>query len=549
MTVHGSLQALNAHRERVETISMREMFATDPARFEKFSLSLGDLLFDYSKNRIDIDIMAALGDLARLADVEGRRDAMFEGRRINTTENRAVLHTALRAPANVKLVVDGEDIIEQVQAVLAAMRLFADGVRGGGYRVTGGAVADVVNIGIGGSDLGPAMAARALAPYCDGPRVHFVSNVDAADLIDTLKGLDPATTLFIVASKTFTTAETMTNAASARAWVESAVGADEAAKHFAALSTNLAATAAFGIPPERTFGFWEWVGGRYSIWSAIGLSLMIAIGPDRFGEFLAGGHAVDTHFREAPLEKNIPVVMALLGVWHRNIWGFATQAVLPYDDRLARFAAYLQQLEMESNGKGVAIDGGPLAMQTGPVIWGEPGTNGQHAFYQLIHQGTEIIPCDFLLAAQTHDDAGFPSADDHHIMLAANCLAQSQALMQGKTLDEVRAELAGSGMDEAAIERLAPHKVFPGNRPSSTLLYRKLDAHTLGMLIALYEHKVFVQGVIWDINSFDQWGVELGKVLAREIEPVLRAKTGAPAVGDASTAGLAARFMVQREEK
>ena len=542
MTIHGSLLALKTHRERIEKTSMRELFAADPGRFERFSLQLDDLLFDYSKNRVDAEVMAALCDLARLANVEERRDAMFAGRRINTTEDRSVLHTALRGPAGAELIIDGEDVIAQVHMVLGKMRQFADAIRDGGYCVSGGNVTDVVNIGIGGSDLGPAMAVRALAPYCDGPRVHFVSNVDAADIIDTMKGLDPATTLFIVASKTFTTVETMTNAASARAWVETAVGAQNAAAHFAALSTNLQATATFGIPPERTFGFWEWVGGRYSIWSAIGLSLMVAIGPQRFDEFLAGGHEVDAHFRDAPLEANIPVVMALLGIWHRNVWDFASQAVLPYDDRLARFPAYLQQLEMESNGKGVAIDGGPLAMDTGPVIWGEPGTNGQHAFYQLIHQGTQIIPCDFLLAAQTHADPSIPSADDHHLMLAANCLAQSQALMEGKTLSQARAELAATGMDEAAIERLAPHKTFPGNRPSSTFLYPKLTPHILGMLIALYEHKVFVQGVIWDINSFDQWGVELGKVLARKIEPVLRGKEPAEGIGDASTLRLISTF-------
>jgi glucose-6-phosphate isomerase len=432
--------------------------------------------------------------------------------------------------------VDGRDVMPDIRKVHAAMRRFASAVRSGNYQVTGGRITDVVNIGIGGSDLGPAMATRALSPYANGPRCHFVSNVDGADIGDCLKGLDPKTTLFIIASKTFTTAETMANAHTAQAWVAKAVGKRNAGAHFAALSTNLEATRTFGISDERTFGFWDWVGGRYSVWSAIGLSLMIAIGPRNFDAFLDGGFVVDEHFRSAPFARNIPVIMALLGVWYRNVWGFATHAVLPYDNRLSRFPAYLQQLDMESNGKHVTLSGKQVGWETGPVVWGEPGTNGQHAFYQLIHQGTDIIPCDFLLAAEPQEKLG-----DHHLMLAANCLAQSEALMKGKTLEEATAELRTKGVEEKAIKELAPHKVFEGNRPSNTFLYRRLDPGTLGMLIALYEHKVFVQGALWDINSFDQWGVELGKVLAVEIQPCL-AGTAKPRGKDASTAGLVEAF-------
>jgi glucose-6-phosphate isomerase len=427
-----------------------------------------------------------------------------------------------------------------IRKVLKDMGAFARAVRTGTYGVTGGKVSDVVNIGIGGSDLGPAMATRALSPYCDGPRLHFVSNVDGADLSDTIAALDPRTTLFIVASKTFTTAETMANANSARAWIARSVGKAAAGAHFAALSTNLAATRAFGIADERTFGFWDWVGGRYSVWSAIGLSLMIAIGPRRFGEFLDGAYAADLHFRTAAPEKNIPIIMAMLGVWYRNAWGYPTHAVLPYDNRLARFPAYLQQLDMESNGKHVTLDGKQVGWDTGPVVWGEPGTNGQHAFYQLIHQGTAVIPCDFLVAAQPHERLG-----KHHQMLVANCLAQSEALMNGRTLAEAEAEMRGRGMAEGQIRAIAPHRVFDGNRPSNTFLYRKLTPFMLGMLIALYEHKVFVQGVVWDINSFDQWGVELGKVLAVEIEPLLAADDKVKG-RDSSTIGLIEAYKALR---
>jgi glucose-6-phosphate isomerase len=408
---------------------------------------------------------------------------------------------------------------------------------GGLLGATGRPFTDVVNIGIGGSDLGPAMVTLALAPYHDGPRVHFVSNVDGAHMADTLKTLDPATTLFIVASKTFTTQETMTNAQSARRWLVAALGEAAVGAHFCAVSTALDKVAAFGIGADRVFGFWDWVGGRYSVWSAIGLPVMLAVGPEHFRAFLDGGHAMDRHFRTAPLEHNLPVILGLLGVWYRCGLGLTTQAILPYDQRLARFAAHLQQVDMESNGKGVRRDGTPVGGPTGPVVFGEPGTNGQHAFYQLIHQGTDVIPCDFLIAAEPHEAMG-----DHHAKLIANCLAQSEALMRGKTETEARAELAAKGLSPEAIDALAPHKVFPGNRPSTTLVYRKLDPFTLGRLLALYEHKVFVQGILFDVNSFDQWGVELGKELAAELLPMVEGRADIPLTKDASTRGLLAHL-------
>ena len=535
------LKKLEPHRKRLASVHMRDQFAADARRFSKFSLTLDDLLFDFSKNRIDSEAFAALAGLAREAGVEEKRGAMFAGEPINSTEGRAVLHTALRNRSADPVYVDGKDVMPGIRKVLATMRRFANAVRSGKYVLSGGAITDVVNIGIGGSDLGPAMAVRALSPYARGPRLHFVSNVDGADIGDCLKALDPRTTLFIIASKTFTTAETMANAATAQAWVAKAVGSKKAGAHFAALSTNLEATRAFGIDDDRTFGFWDWVGGRYSVWSAIGLSVMIAIGPRNFDAFLDGGYSVDRHFRSAPIEKNIPVIMALIGIWNRNVLGFASHAVLPYDNRLSRFPAYLQQLDMESNGKHVTLDGKAVRVESGPVVWGEPGTNGQHAFYQLIHQGTDIIPCDFLIAAEPQEHLG-----NHHRMLTANCLAQSEALMKGKTLEEATAELEAKGMDAKSVKALAPHKVFEGNRPSNTILYQKLDPFALGRLIALYEHKVFVQGVIWNINSYDQWGVELGKVLAVEIEPSLA--TGKLAAGkDASTRGLVNHWRKLRE--
>ncbi len=527
---------LRSHRVALEGRSLRALFATDPGRYDRLSLQACGLLLDFSKNRVTPETMQLLGALAKAADVEALRDAMLHGEPINLTEGRAVLHTALRAPKGSVAMTGGRDVIADVHDVLERMGRFAEAVRGGSLRGTGGKqITDVVNIGIGGSDLGPAMVTRALSPYHDGPRLHFVSNVDGAHLADTLKHLDPSSTLFLVASKTFTTLETMTNARSARDWLVAALGEAAVGVHFAAISTNLAAVEAFGISRDRVFGFWDWVGGRYSVWSAIGLPVLIAVGPKRFGEFLAGAHAMDRHFTTAPLERNMPAILALLGIWYRNFWGFPSHAVLPYDQRLERFAAYLQQLDMESNGKRVTRDGRLVDGETGPVVWGEPGTNGQHAFYQLLHQGTTVVPCDFLVAANPHESPDRGMAD-HHTQLLANCLAQGEALMRGKTLDEAKAELLASGMSVEAADNLAPHKVFPGNRPSNTFLYAKLDPATLGSLIALYEHKVFVQGAIWGINSFDQWGVELGKKLAGEIMPLL---AGADSSGkDASTRGL-----------
>jgi len=518
---------------------MRDLFAADATRFETFSVSLDDLLFDYSKNLATPETMALLVALARAANVEARRDEMFAGAPINTTEGRAVLHTALRDRSSEPLRVGGVDIKAEIRQARAKTGAFADGVRGGRIVSASGApFTDVVNIGIGGSDLGPAMVTGALAPYHDGPKVHFVANIDGAHLADTLKCCDPATTLFLVASKTFTTAETMGNARSARAWLAAALGEDAVPAHFAAISTNAVGVADFGIPAERMFGFWDWVGGRYSIWSAIGLPVMLAIGPTRFNEFLNGAHEVDRHFQTAPLDRNIPVLMALLGVWYRNLWQMPTRAVLPYDQRLARFAAYLQQLEMESSGKSVSQGGTPVKRATGPVVWGEPGTGGQHAFFQLLHQGTDVVPADFLIAAIPHEPPGSLKGCDHHAMLLANCLAQSEALMTGRTEAQAHAQLLAAGTDETEAKRLAPHKTFPGNRPSNTFLYRQLDPGTLGRLMALYEHKVFVEGAIWDINPYDQWGVELGKELAQSLLPAVKGEAGAGA--EPVSAGLVA---------
>ena len=534
--VKAHLVTLKAHKNRISRTTMREMFAADAKRFSRFSVAWERLLFDYSKHRLDARAFEALLNVAKTAGITAKRDAMFSGRIINETEGRAVLHTALRAPGGTSVEVDGHDVMNEIATVRRAMARFANAVRNGRYEVTGGAVTDVVNIGIGGSNLGPAMATLALSPWHNGPKTHFVSNVDAADLAEVFKVIRPETTLFIVASKTFTTQETMRNAQTARDWLRRELKRKDVGAHFAALSTNLEATREFGIADERTFGFWDWVGGRYSVWSAIGLSLMIAIGPKRFGEFLDGAHAADNHFRTADYGSNIPVIMALLGIWYRNVWGFETQAVLPYDNRLARFPAYLQQLEMESNGKRVRMDGRAVGTDTGAIVWGEPGTDGQHAFYQLIHQGTSVIPCDFLIAAKSND-----RLSGHHELLLANCLAQSEALMLGKTLAEAKAELKQAGLPESEIRRLAPHKVFEGNRPSTTFLYERLDPGMLGTLVALYEHKVFVQGVIWGINSFDQWGVELGKALAQDLIPLVQGK-GKAKGKDASTTGLLAAY-------
>lgn len=527
---------LKAHKKRIDKTNIRKMFLKDTNRFSKFSTSIEDMVFDYSKNRIDTNVMKSLVKLAKEAGVESYRDKMFAGEVINGTEKRAVLHTALRNINGEPIIVDGQDIMPDIQKVLRAMGKFSNAVRNGKYEVTGGKITDVVNIGIGGSDLGPAMVTLALAPYHNGPNCHFVSNVDGADMSDTLAKIEPATTLFIVASKTFTTQETMTNANTAREWLRKKLKKKDVGAHFAALSTNLEGTREFGIEDNRTFGFWDWVGGRYSLWGAIGLSIMLAVGPKNFTQILEGAQAADKHFKETKLSYNVPVLMALLGIWNRNILGFATHAVLPYDNRLSRFTAYLQQLDMESNGKRVAMNGKVLKQSSGPVVWGEPGTNGQHAFYQLIHQGTDVIPCDFLIAAKPQENLG-----DHHALLVANCFAQSEALMVGKTQDEVVRELKSAGMDAKDIKKLAPHKVFEGNRPSNTFLYKKLDPKTLGMLIALYEHKVHVQGVIWGLNSYDQWGVELGKALANQLVPLVKGEAKDKSK-DASTLGLVNAF-------
>ncbi len=533
------LNPLMKSRKRLDETSMRELFAADPDRFKSFSARAGDLLLDYSKNRIDEKAMEALFAIARAAGVEERRDAMWKGEHINSTEDRAVQHMALRYQGSKPVRIDGKDVMPEVRAVLAAMKSFSDQVRDGTIRgSTGEGFTDVVNIGIGGSDLGPVMVTLALEPYTRADlRAHYVSNVDGAHLHDTLKRLDPRRTMFIVASKTFTTDETMTNAASARAWIANALGEAAVPEHFAALSTNLSACADFGIRPDRIFGFWDWVGGRYSVWSAIGLPVAIAVGFDNFEAFLRGAYEMDQHFLKTRLEKNLPVIMGLLGVWYRNAWGFSTHAVLPYDQRLSRFAAYLQQQDMESNGKSVTLAGKPVDYPTGPIIWGEPGTNGQHAFYQLIHQGTDVIPVDFLVAAQPHE-----TMPPHHDKLVANVFAQSEALMLGKSKDEVVAELAAQGLDKARIKALTPHKLFPGNRPSNTLIYPRLTPERLGSLVALYEHKVFVQGTIWGVNSYDQWGVELGKQLAKALLPKVQGKERTTS-HDSSTRGLVAAYL------
>jgi glucose-6-phosphate isomerase len=487
----------------------------DPARARDFSVDFDGMLFDYAKTSMTPAARAGMLELAEARGVPARREAMFSGAAINATEGRAVLHTALRNLSGGPVEVGGRDVMPQVRQTLARMERFAGDVRAGRFRGAGGPITDVINIGIGGSHLGPEMATRALAPCHDGPRCHFVSNVDGADISDTLAGLDPATTLVIVASKTFTTIETMTNAETARAWMAGAV-ADPAAQ-FAAVSTAAQRTADFGLPPERVFGFADWVGGRYSVWGPIGLPLMMAIGAEDFRAFLAGAEAMDGHFRAAPLRDNMPVMLALTGLWHHQVCGHPTRAVLPYDQRLARLPAYLQQLEMESNGKGVTMEGAGLDGPAGPVVWGEPGTNGQHAFYQLVHQGTQVVPCEFMVAATGHE----PALAHHHRLLVANCLAQSEALMRGRTMEAARALMADAGYAGAELERQAAHRVFPGNRPSTTLIHDRLTPRRLGQILALYEHRVFVEGVILGINSFDQWGVELGKELAREIEPML----------------------------
>lgn len=528
-------KALTAHHHEMAGVHMRDLFTDNPQRFEQFSLHWGDFLLDYSKNCIRQDTMDLLFDLARQADLDSWRDAMFTGESINSTEQRAVLHTALRNRSGSAVIVEGQDVMPDVNRELDKMRSISDQVRSGQWRgYTGKRITDVVNIGIGGSDLGPAMVTGALKAYQEPSlNLHFVSNVDRAHLQDTVASLDPERVLFIVVSKTFTTQETMTNARSARLWLLSHLN-DEAAvaKHFIAVSTNSEAVLEFGVSSDNILGFWDWVGGRYSLWSTVGLPIALSVGMENFENLLTGAHRMDEHFRSAPLEQNMPVILALLGVWYRNFFAANSSAVLPYSQRLNRFSAFLQQLDMESNGKSTRRDGRSVDYATGPIIWGEPGTNGQHAFYQLIHQGTEMIPCDFLVAACSE----IPG-DEHHDILLANFIAQTEALMKGKTEVEARAELLAAGMSDSEQGQLLPHKVFPGNRPSNSIVFRQLDPETLGSLIALYEHKVFVQGVIWNINSFDQWGVELGKQLAGVVLPELK-QAGLVSGHDASTNGL-----------
>lgn len=537
--------ALRVHYELVRTLHLRDLFAQDEDRRRRFSLEAAGLFLDYSKNRILDETMRLLCALARRRGVEEWRDRMFAGEAVNVTEGRAALHVALRNRSGRPIFVDGRDVMPDVFRVLERMGSFSDQVRSGVWKgYTGRRIKNVVNLGIGGSDLGPCMVTEALRPFVHPEmRFYFVSNVDGSHLHHTLEGLDPEATLFIVASKTFTTQETLTNARSARRWLVERIGNEAAVKrHFVAVSTNRREVEAFGIDPENMFEFWDWVGGRYSLWSAIGLPIVLAVGIERFHELLSGAHALDEHFRSAPLERNLPVILALLGIWYNNFFGAETYTVLPYDQRLHRFPAYLQQLDMESNGKGVDREGCPVPCMTGPVVWGEPGTNGQHAFFQLMHQGTRLIPADFLLAAR----ADHP-LEEHHRILAANCFAQTEALMQGRTEAQARAELESAGLSGEQVARLLPHKIFPGNRPSNTILYPQLTPRTLGGLIALYEHKVFVQGIIWNINSFDQWGVELGKQLAKRILPELA--EGVVVGGhDSSTAGLIARWKEMRQE-
>ncbi|MFP5409676.1 MAG: glucose-6-phosphate isomerase [Gammaproteobacteria bacterium] len=517
---------LRAHQAAMVAVHMRDLFDADPQRFERFSLQVGDLLLDYSKNRIRDETMALLVRLAEEADVAGWRERMFAGEKINHTENRAVLHVALRNRSNTPVIVDGEDVMPKVNAVIERMGAFAEKVRSGDWRgYTGERITDVVNIGIGGSDLGPQMVYQALKPYRH-PRLklHFISNVDGAHVKETLEALNPETTLFIVSSKTFTTQETMTNAHFAREWfLAQSQAVKHVAKHFVAVSTNRGAVAAFGIDPANMFEFWDWVGGRYSLWSAIGLAVVLAVGAERFIELLEGAHAMDTHFRTAPFAQNMPVILALLGVWYNNFFGAESQAILPYDHYLRSLPAYLEQADMESNGKSVDRDGNVVDYATGQIIWGATGINGQHAFYQLLHQGTRLIPADFIVSLAPHS----PDMQAHHDILIANFLAQTEALMRGRTLEETRVQTG----------QASPHKVFDGNHPSNAIVLQKLTPHALGMLIALYEHKIFVQGVIWNLDSYDQWGVELGKQLASRILPELHAP--APVAGhDASTNAL-----------
>jgi glucose-6-phosphate isomerase len=506
-------------------INIHDLFNQDPERFNKFHSVLntpedGEILIDYSKNRINDDVFSLLVNLAKSRNVGAGRDAMFSGQKINFTEDRAVLHIALRNRSNTPIIVDGEDVTPKVNAVLAHMKEFCHEIISGSWKgYTGKAITDVVNIGIGGSDLGPLMATEALKPYQIGPNVHFVSNIDGTHMAETLKKLNPETSLFIVASKTFTTQETITNATTAKQWFLATAQDDSAvAKHFIALSTNGPKVVDFGIDTKNMFEFWDWVGGRYSLWSAIGMSIAVHVGYDNFEKLLDGAHFMDQHFCNAPLEQNVPVILALLGIWYGNFYGAETHALLPYDQYLHRFAAYFQQGDMESNGKYITRSGSKVDYSTGPIVWGEPGTNGQHAFYQLIHQGTRLVPCDFIAPVKSHNNI---RDGLHHKYLLCNFLAQTEALMKGKKMDQVEAELKKSGKSQEEIDKIKPHKCFEGNRPSNSIMVEKVTPFTLGALLAMYEHKIFVQGCIWDINSYDQWGVELGKQLATAIEPEL----------------------------
>ena len=542
-TTTTAWKALCDHYQKMRTVHMQNLFEKDPRRFETFSLLHNDILVDFSKNRITAKTLDLLIQLATQCDLKGAIDAMFKGEKINQTENRAVLHVALRNRSNTPIIVDGEDVMPKVNAVLNQMRAFTSDLSDGKWKgYTGRNITAIVNIGIGGSDLGPVMVTECLKPYArKGLSVHFVSNVDGTHIAETLKKLSPETTLFLIASKSFTTQETMTNAFSARKWfLEHAKDPAHVARHFAAISTNVEKVEAFGIDRNQMFEFWDWVGGRYSLWSAIGLSIAAYIGFDNFSQLLDGAHAMDRHFSEAPFEKNIPVILALIGIWYNNFFGAQSEVILPYDQYMHRFAAYFQQGNMESNGKSVDRGGKPITYQTGPIIWGEPGTNGQHAFYQLIHQGTKLIPADFLAPAVSQNPIG-----DHHSILLSNFFAQTEALLNGKSQEAVAAESAQKGLSEEEIERLASHKVFAGNKPTNSILFPQLTPRVLGGLIALYEHKIFVQGVIWNIFSFDQWGVELGKQLAKRILPELGDDTKVSG-HDSSTNGLINAFKRMR---
>jgi glucose-6-phosphate isomerase len=535
---------LEKHFEFMKSVHMRDLFDQDPDRFSKFSIRFEDILVDYSKNIVTEETLSLLLELARETRVKDAIESMFTGEKINETENRAVLHTALRNRSNIPVYVDGKDVMPEINAVLQQMEIFSEKIISGEWRgYTGKPISDIVNIGIGGSDLGPVMVTEALKPYKKpNINVHFVSNIDGTHITETLRPLSPETTLFMIASKTFTTQETMTNAYSARKWfLESARDEAHVKKHFVALSTNKEKVKEFGISAENMFVFWDWVGGRYSLWSAIGLSIACSIGFENFVELLEGAHAMDKHFRETPFEKNIPVILALIGIWYNNFFRAETEAILPYDQYMKRFPAYFQQGNMESNGKCVNRSGKEVIYQTGPIIWGEPGTNGQHAFYQLIHQGTKLIPCDFIAPAISHNPIG-----EHHDILLSNFFAQTEALMKGKTEKEVIEELRASGKGDEEIKKLTPFKVFKGNKPTNSILFKKLTPRTLGSLIAMYEHKIFVQGVIWNIFSFDQWGVELGKQLAKNILPELKGDEKVTS-HDSSTNGLINVFKEMRK--